>query len=69
MRLPKTPEEKVAEQIQKLVSDVNLDLDRVGINLARLPSNLTYNRIMLIAESAEWEKEVQNGKQQYTLFD
>jgi hypothetical protein len=66
-RLHKTYEEKVAEKISDLLADVRLNLDQVGIYLAR-NTNLGYNRLMLIAESAEWEKELENDRQQYTLF-
>ena len=53
----KTEEAKVAEKIAKLVDSSTLDLDRVGIELARLQPTLSYNRLILIAESAIQEKE------------
>jgi hypothetical protein len=56
-RKPKSNEEKIAEQIANIVCDTRIDLDQVGIYLARLRPNTPYNRIMIIAESAEWEKE------------
>jgi hypothetical protein len=56
-RLPKSNEEKVAEKIAEIVANVNLDLDSVGIYLARIRPSISYNRLMLIAESAEFEKE------------
>jgi hypothetical protein len=34
-----------------------LDLDSVGIYLARYSPTISYNRLLLIAESAEFEKE------------
>jgi hypothetical protein len=51
-----TDEEKAAKKLSAIVSDVRLDLDSVGIYLARLSPSITYNRLMLIAESAEFEK-------------
>lgn len=53
----KSSEEKIAEQIANIVSDVRIDLDQVGKYLARIKPNTPYNRLMIIAESAEWEKE------------
>lgn len=53
----KSDEEKIAEQIANIVSDVRIDLDQVGMYLARIKPNTPYNRLMVIAESAEWEKE------------
>lgn len=56
-RRTKTVEEKIAEQIADIVCDTRIDLDQVGMYLARIKPNTPYNRIMIIAESAEWEKE------------
>lgn len=52
-----TDEEKAAKKIANVVSDVRLDLDSVGIYLARYAPTISYNRLLLIAESAEFEKE------------
>jgi hypothetical protein len=52
-----TEEEKAAKKIATLVNDITLDLDSVGIYLARYSPTISYNRLMLIAESAEFEKE------------
>lgn len=52
-----TPEEKVAKQIEAIVSDLRLDLDLVGKYLANISPTVSYNRLMVIAESAEFEKE------------
>lgn len=56
-RLRITQEEKIAEQIAGILSDVRLDLDQVGVYLARFKPSMPYNRLMVIAEAAEWEKE------------
>lgn len=52
-----TPEEKVAKQIENITSDLRLDLDLVGKYLANISPTVSYNRLMVIAESAEFEKE------------
>jgi hypothetical protein len=52
-----TPEEKVAKQIENITSDLRLDLDLVGRYLANSSPTVSYNRLLLIAESAEFEKE------------
>lgn len=68
-RLP-IKEEKIAVKISDLLSAVDLDLDQVGFYLAQLPSNIHYNRLILMAESAIAEKERQNVRHpEYTLFD
>lgn len=53
----KTEEEKAALKLATIVSDVRLDLDEVGVYLGRYAPTISYNRLMLIAESAEFEKE------------
>ena len=57
MRRTKTEEEKAALKLATIVSDVRLDLDEVGVYLGRYAPTISYNRLMLIAESAEFEKE------------
>jgi hypothetical protein len=57
MRRIITEEEKAAKKIANVVSDVRLDLDSIGIYLARYSPTISYNRLLLIAESAEFEKE------------
>jgi hypothetical protein len=52
-----TEEEKAAKKIANVVSDVRLDLDSIGVYLARYAPTVSYNRLLLIAESAEFEKE------------
>jgi len=56
-------EEKVAHTIAKLLDSLSLNLDEVGKYLARFLPNTIYNRLMIIAEAAEWEKE--NADEQY----
>jgi hypothetical protein len=57
MRKLKSREEKVAEKIAQLLDSLSLDLDEVGKYIARFLPTTIYNRLMIIAESAEWEKE------------
>jgi hypothetical protein len=52
-----TPEEKVAKQIENITSDLRIDLDLVGRYLANSSPTISYNRLLIIAESAEFEKE------------
>jgi hypothetical protein len=56
-RRTKTEEEKAALKLATIVSDVRLDLDEVGVYLGRYAPTISYNRLLLIAESAEFEKE------------
>jgi hypothetical protein len=53
----KTEEEKAAQKLATIVSDVRLDLDQIGVYLGRHAPTVSYNRLLLIAESAEFEKE------------
>jgi hypothetical protein len=66
--MTKSRETKVAEKIAGLVDSVDLDLDRVGIELARIQPKTFYNRALLVMESAVEEQEKQSGKQFDTLF-
>jgi hypothetical protein len=56
MRKITTDEEKVVNAIAKLIGHLNIDLDRVGIYLARIVPTTIYNRFMIIAEAAQEEK-------------
>ena len=51
-----TAEEKVAIKIGDLVADLRLDLDQVGIYLARHKPSINYNRLQEIADSAYYER-------------
>jgi hypothetical protein len=52
-----TQEERVAMRIKAIIEDLNLDLDQTGIMLARVLPHLTYNRLIAMIESAQYEKE------------
>lgn len=60
-------EEKVAVKIGDLIDSLTLDLDQIGMFLAR-DNKITYNRLMVIAEAAEFEREIADGKQHDYLF-
>ena len=51
-----SPEEKVLEKISRLINDLTLDLEQLGIYFGRT-NGTTYRRLMTIAESAKYEKE------------
>lgn len=49
-------ENKVADRISKLVSDLTLDIEQVGLYIGRQP-NVILNRLEIITETAREEKE------------
>ena len=57
MRKSLAPEEKIAKQLAQIVADVNLDIEQVGIYLARNFPSVSYRRLLVVMESAEHEKE------------
>lgn len=62
-----TDEEKIVNTIAKLIGHLNIDLDRVGIYLARVAPTVIYNRFMVIAEAAQAEKEQELSHGQDTI--
>jgi hypothetical protein len=52
-----TSEEKIAQKLNIIVSDLNLNLEQVGKMIARVLPTLTFNRVMVIFESAQAERE------------
>lgn len=63
----KSNEEKVAGKIADSLDSVSLDLDEVGRNIARM-SNLPYNRLLIVIESAEEEKEKLNARESNSIY-
>ncbi len=62
----KSPEEKVAEQIGKLLSDFHLDLEKVGFYMSRNLPYLIYRRGLEVLESAEFQLDtVEQNRIQY----
>jgi hypothetical protein len=52
-----TSEEKIAQKLNIIVSDLNLNLEQVGKMIARVLPTLTFNRVMVVFESAQAERE------------
>jgi hypothetical protein len=64
-----TDEEKVAMRLASLVSDLRLDIEQVGEYLAQIAPTVSYNRLITIAESAQYHKEEKyTHEHQYRLF-
>jgi hypothetical protein len=57
-----TDEERVAVRIGNLLADQRLNLDRVGLYLSRIEPSSNYRRLMIVAEAADEEWEIQNGR-------
>lgn len=56
----KTEEERVADKLGNMVSDLRVDLELVGEYLANSQPFVVYNRLQVIAESAKETKEGTN---------
>jgi hypothetical protein len=65
MRKHKSDEEKIANIIAKIVSDLRLDLDLVGYYLATIMPRVSQRRFQTIAEAMEEEKENQENGRKY----
>lgn len=59
----RSQEEKVAQAIATKLDSVSLNLDEVGRYLGSMP-NIYYNRLMMIAEAAEFTKHLQETSSQ-----
>lgn len=57
----KSEEEKVAEKIANLVSDLRLDIEQVGVYVGRTLPSTTTKRLLIIAESANDENNKAKG--------
>lgn len=63
-----TPEEKVVKAMSKLIADLTLDLETIGKHFSN-ERTVIYNRLITIADSAEYQKEKQNVEYpEHTLF-
>jgi len=58
----KTKEEKVAEKIGVLLSDFHLDLEKVGVYMARSLPYLVYRRGLEVLESAQFQEDLVEQK-------
>ena len=68
MRKQLSEEQKTAKKIANLINDVSLDLDEVGKALADIAPTVSYNRLILIAESAVARKEREQEDERNYLF-
>ena len=57
MRKYRTEEEKVANAIVRLITNLELDIEQIGRYIGRFVSRVAYNRLRNIVESAEYERE------------
>ena len=58
----KTNEEKVAEKIGVLLSDFHLDLEKVGVYMARSFPYLVFRRGLEVLESAQFQLDIVEQK-------
>ena len=56
IKLPKSKEEKVAERIVTLLSDLSLDIEAIGFQLAKSSPYIIYCRAREILEAMEYNK-------------
>ena len=64
-------EERVAKAIAKMMNDLTLDLDQVGIYIGRIRPATSYRRLEIIMDSAREEREAKVDYDRYqhdTLF-
>jgi hypothetical protein len=59
MRRITTPEQKVAVKLVDLLSDIRLDIERIGEVLGEISPTVILNRILYIAEIAKDTKDNQ----------
>ena len=59
IRLGKSKEEKVANQITTILSDLTLDIEAVGFHLSKSSPHLIYCRATEVLEAMQYNKEVQ----------
>lgn len=52
-----TDEEKVAIKIAGLISDLRLDIERVGTYIGRMRPSTAFRRLEILTETAQEEKE------------
>ena len=53
-----TDEEKAAKKLATILNDLTLDIEQVGRYFARNQRNVSYHRLVEVAESAQYEKEM-----------
>jgi hypothetical protein len=65
----KTKEEKVAEKIGVLLSDFNLDLEKVGVYMSKALPYLIYRRSLEVLESAQFQLDIVEQKRVEYNYD
>lgn len=60
-----TNEEKEANKLAEILSDLRLDLELVGAYFAQNVGSTLYNRLQVVYETAQEIKEEQNGRNNY----
>jgi hypothetical protein len=60
--ITKTKEEKVAEKIGVLLSDFNLDLEKVGVYMSKSLPYLIFRRGLEVLESAQFQLDIVEQK-------
>ena len=69
MRHKMTDEERVAVKISALISDLRLDIEKVGVYMARVGGNVVNHRLDLLTEVAQQERSSHDIRaNHYTLF-
>ena len=53
-----TEEEKAAKKLATIVNDLTLDIELVGQYFANNQRNVSYHRLVAVAESAQYTKEM-----------
>lgn len=66
----RTQEEKIAKQLANIVNDLTIDLDQVGVYLARNTRNISVVRLNEVIEAANYEREMSDVRTSHDpLFD
>jgi hypothetical protein len=65
MRKVVTDEEKVAKRLTDSISDLRLDLEMIALYISQISPNVTINRILLMAEFLQEEKEGRQNEYDY----
>jgi hypothetical protein len=60
-----TNEEKEANKLAEILSDLRLDLELVGVYFAQNVGSTLYNRLQIVYETAQEIKEEQNERNTY----
>jgi hypothetical protein len=65
MRKVVTNEEKIAKTLSDSISDLRLDLEMIALYISQISPNVTINRILLMAEFLQEEKEGRQNEYDY----